>query len=131
MDEVIMSRRLIVLMLALVFSTSLQVGCNDNCTETAFRIEGDVVTPAGDPIPNAVIVISNANAENSDSVYLTLITDAQGHFSTDEITMNGCDPFDIFVNADRFTEKTVTFSATGDGELELLPDSLTITLQPD
>lgn len=126
-----MSRRFFILMLALVFSTSLQVGCNSNCTDTTFTIEGNVLTPDGDPVPNAVIVISNTSAEDSDPVYLTLVSNSEGHFTSNPITMNGCDPFDIFVNADRFIEKTVTFSASGEGELELLPETLTITLQPD
>lgn len=126
-----MRRRSLILIMVLVVASVMQVGCNVDCADTTVTVQGQVVTPAGDPVPHAVIVISNPNAEKSDPVYLTLLTGMDGRFTSDAFTVNGCDPFDIFVNADRFTESTVTFSPSGEGELDLLPESLTITLQPD
>jgi hypothetical protein len=125
-----MVRRFMIVLVGMVLFASMQVGCSDACQETSVTVTGVVQMADGTAIPNAVVQITNPDAKNSDPIQFVAITDAEGRFAFDAITMNGCDPFELFVNADRYEPKVETYNATGEGELTRLPDNLVITLDP-
>jgi hypothetical protein len=129
-----MFRRSIWVMIVLAAFALTQAGCADKCPPTTFRVEGDVLHPEGGPIPNAVIEITTEGTEDVAAVRLLTVTDEDGHFKSDELTLGECKQFKIGITATRYVARTITYSVPGEGEdadvENDLPDTIEIVLLP-
>ena len=105
------------------------IACVQDCYGVTFNVVGTIVNAQDTPIANATIRAWNEGSFERPAFNLNTLSDASGHFSTDNVFSYGCTEFYVEVSAEEFETQTLTFNPPGDSWLNPLPADLLIQLQ--
>ena len=118
------------LLIPFVFITLSVMACAQDCMGVTFTVAGYVVDTEGNPIENAHIRVWNDGSFESQAFNMTVISNTEGYFQTDDVFSYGCSAFQIEIAADGYqTQMLKYYPPSGEGFTDVLPAEIIIELQ--
>lgn len=116
--------------IALIMLALASIACAQDCIGVTFTISGTVQDEANNPIPDAIVHVSNVPIDGRSPLNLMLTTDNTGHFLAQDVFSYACEPLEFSLEHAGYDPLTTEFYPPSDeGWLPLLPDHMEIQLQ--